>query len=185
MFKVEHLSFAFGPKKILDDVSFTIEDGKLIALVAPNGTGKTTLLSLLCGLLPNKNALITLNGQSLKKQRTKFLQQLFFLESSNQLYFELTVLDHLQYVKKMWRSQVDIQATLADLGMTGYQKEKVKNLSLGMKQHVVLAMYLVSDAQLLLIDEPLNGLDPTAIQKFERIFKKLRANGKSMLISSH
>lgn len=69
--------------------------------------------------------------------------------------------------------------------MASYDKMKIKNMSLGMKQHVILAMYLVSDASLMLIDEPLNGLDPTSIQLFERVFGHLRHQGKSLLVSSH
>lgn len=185
MLEVENLSFSFGKKDILKQVAFTVPDGKIIGLVAPNGTGKTTLLSVLCGLLPAKNAAINLNGANLKKQRVKFLQHLFFLESSNYLYYDLTVLDHLKYVKRMWKSAVSIESVLTELDMQSYKKMTIKNLSLGMKQHVLLAMYLVSDAKLMLIDEPLNGLDPTSIQQFEKVFEKLKAQGKSLLVSSH
>lgn len=185
MLAVKDLSFAFGKKEILNDVSFTIGDGKVVGLVAPNGTGKTTLLSLLCGLLPSGKAVINLNDADLKKQRVKFLKQLFFIESSNHLYFDLTVLDHLQYVKRMWKSNVEIEPILDELEMQSYKKMKIKNLSLGMKQHALLAMYLVSDAPMMLIDEPLNGLDPTSIQQFEEIFKRMKGEGKSLLVSSH
>ncbi|WP_071131864.1 ABC transporter ATP-binding protein [Enterococcus timonensis] len=185
MLEVKQLSFAFGKHQILDEVSFTVGDGQIIGLVAPNGTGKTTLLSLLCGLLPSGKAEINLNGENLKKNRVKFLEQIFFLESSNHLYYDLNVLDHLKYVEKMWHSKVNIEETLAELEMTDYKKKKIKHLSLGMKQHVLLAMYLVSDAKMLLIDEPLNGLDPTSIQQFEKIFRDLKSQGKSLLVSSH
>lgn len=185
MLTVADLSFAFKDKPILDHVSFTLADGQITGLVAPNGTGKTTLLRLLSGLLPNRAATIELNGVPLKKKRTAFLQQLFFLESSNQLYADLTVRDHLLYVKRMWQSDVDIQATIDLLGMSSYYKKKIKNLSLGMKQHALLAMYIVSDAQTMFIDEPLNGLDPTSIQEFEQVFKTLRDAGKTLLVSSH
>ncbi|WP_127848827.1 ATP-binding cassette domain-containing protein [Lacticaseibacillus hulanensis] len=185
MLEVKNLSFAFKDKPILNDVSFTLADGQIIGLVAPNGTGKTTLLRLLCGLLPSRDAQIELNGVSLQKQHTAFLKQLFFLESSNHLYADLTVRDHLLYVKKMWQSDVDVDSTVAELGMQSYYKKKIKSLSLGMKQHALLAMYIISDAQTMFIDEPLNGLDPTSIQQFEQEFRKLRAAGKTLLVSSH
>lgn len=185
MLKVENLSFAFKNKPILSDVNFTIENGTIIGLVAPNGTGKTTLLRLLSGLLPHGSAKLTLNSYDQQKQRTKYLNEMFFIESSNHLYMDLTAKDHLLYVKAMWHSDVNVQQVVDELGMTDYYKVKIKNMSLGMKQHVILAMYLVSDAQMLLIDEPLNGLDPTSIQLFERIFKELRSQKKSLLVSSH
>jgi ABC-2 type transport system ATP-binding protein len=185
MLEVANLNFGFKDKPILNNVNFTLADSQIIGLVAPNGTGKTTLLRLLCGLLPNKGAQITLNGVSLTKQHTAFLRQLFFLESSNHLYSDLTVRDHLRYVQRMWHSAVDIDQVVAELGMQSYYKKKIKSLSLGMKQHALLAMYIVSDAQTLFIDEPLNGLDPTSIQQFEQIFRQLRTQGKTLLVSSH
>ncbi|MFD1393389.1 ATP-binding cassette domain-containing protein [Lacticaseibacillus jixianensis] len=185
MLAVAGLSFSFKDKPILRDVNFTLEDGQIVGLVAPNGTGKTTLLKLLCGLLPAPAATITLNGLSLRTQRSAFLKQLFFLESSAHLYADLTVRDHLLYVKRMWRSRVDVQATIKQLQMESYYTKRIKNLSLGMKQHALLAMYMISDAQTMLIDEPLNGLDPTSIQQFEHIFGGLRAAGKTLLVSSH
>lgn len=166
-------------------MNFTIENGKIIGLVAPNGTGKTTLLRILSGLLPHGNATLTLNSYDQHKQRTKYLNQLFFVESSNYLYKDLTAKDHLLYVKSMWHSSINIQQVVDELGMASYDKMKIKNMSLGMKQHVILAMYLVSDASLMLIDEPLNGLDPTSIQLFERVFGHLRHQGKSLLVSPH
>ncbi|ERL64959.1 ATP-binding cassette domain-containing protein [Schleiferilactobacillus shenzhenensis] len=185
MLSVNDLSFSFKKNVIFDQVSFSINDGELVGLVAPNGTGKTTLLKLLCGLLPTAATTLTLNGIHLYQHRTAYLRQLFFLENSNQLYADLTVADHLTYVRSMWHSAVDIAGVVDSLGMAGYYRKKIKTLSLGMKQHVLLAMYLVSDAQTLLIDEPLNGLDPTSIQQFERVFLALKQQGKSMLISSH
>ena len=185
MLKVQHLNFAFGHQVILNDLSFTLPDGSITGLVAPNGTGKTTLLRCLCGLLPSGPQVMTLNGIDLYQKRKAYLGQLFFLENSNQLYADLTVIDHLKYVRKMWHSGVDLQSTITSLGMNGYDKKRIRELSLGMKQHALLAMYLVADAQLMLIDEPLNGLDPTSIRQFERIFAEQKAAGKTLLVSSH
>lgn len=185
MLTVTDLSFSFKHHPIFDHLNFSIHDGELVGLVAPNGTGKTTLLRLLCGLLPTAADTLVLNDIKLYQHRTKYLKQLFFLENSNQLYSELTVADHLTYVKAMWRSRIDIANVIDELEMRDYYKKKIKTLSLGMKQHVLLAMYIISDAQTLFIDEPLNGLDPTSIQQFEHIFLQLKNAGKSMVISSH
>ncbi|WP_054664498.1 ATP-binding cassette domain-containing protein [Lacticaseibacillus camelliae] len=185
MLAVTGLTFAFKRKPILDDVSFTLTDGQITGLVAPNGTGKTTLLRLLCGLLPVGQAHVLVNGIDQRQKHTQFLKQLFFLESSSNLYPDLTVQDHLLYVKRVWQSPVDIGETVASLGMQSYAKTRIKRLSLGMKQHALLAMYIVSNAQTMLIDEPLNGLDPSSIQQFEAMFRQLREEGKTLLVSSH
>ena len=185
MLEVHDLSFGYKDQQIFQHLSFTIQDGEIVGLVAPNGTGKTTLLKLLCGLLPTGIDTLKLNGLSLHAKRIAYLKQLFFLESSNQLYQDLTVKDHLTYVKAVWHSKVEIEPVIESLGMVGYYKKVIKDLSLGMKQHVLLAMYIISDAQTMLIDEPLNGLDPTSIQEFEEVFLQLKAKGKSLVISSH
>ncbi|MFD1392589.1 ATP-binding cassette domain-containing protein [Lacticaseibacillus jixianensis] len=185
MLEVSHLNFAFGKQGLLSDLSFTLAAGSITGLVAPNGTGKTTLLRCLCGLLPSGPGVLHLNGIDLYRKRTAYLAQLFFLENSTQLYADLTVADHLKYVRKMWHSSVSIQDTVGELEVAGYYRKRIRDLSLGMKQHALLAMYLVADPQLLLIDEPLNGLDPTSIQQFERIFTQLKAAGKTLLVSSH
>ncbi|MFD1441151.1 ABC transporter ATP-binding protein [Lacticaseibacillus hegangensis] len=185
MLAVSGLTFAFKRKPILADVSFTLADGQITGLVAPNGTGKTTLLRLLCGLLPISQAHVLVNGIDQQQKHTQFLKQLFFLESSSNLYPDLTVQDHLRYVKRVWQSPVDIGETVASLGMQSYAKTRIKRLSLGMKQHALLAMYIVSNAQTMLIDEPLNGLDPSSIQQFEAMFRQLREEGKTLLVSSH
>lgn len=185
MLKVTNLNFSFPQHPILNQVNFELADGEIVGLVAPNGTGKTTLLRLLSGLLDARGATITLNGTNANKQRRQYLAQLFFLENSGQLYPNLTVRDHLRYVRGMWQSDVVIEDIVEELEMIDYIDKKVKNLSLGMKQHLLLAMYLVTGANTLLIDEPLNGLDPTSILQFETIFRKLRNDGKTLLVSSH
>lgn len=185
MLTVKELSFAYKDQPIFEHLNFAVQDGEIAGLVAPNGTGKTTLLRLISGLLPTAKGTLTLNNISLHPNRIAYLKHLFFLENSNQLYQDLTVRDHLTYVQAVWHSKIDIDPVIESLGMCSYYKKTIKDLSLGMKQHVLLAMYMISDARLLLIDEPLNGLDPTSIQEFESVFLQLKAAGKSMIISSH
>lgn len=185
MLEVSGLSFNFHKKVILDDVSFSIEAGEIVGLVAPNGTGKSTLLRNITGLLTPKKGKVTLLGFDAYKQRTKFLSNLFFLEDSQRLYDNLSAREHFQYVKDMWKSDMDVDRVLKVLKMEDYAKKRVGKMSLGMKQHVLLGMYLMSDAKLLLFDEPLNGLDPTSIELFTKIFSRLKEQGRSIVMSSH
>ncbi len=128
---------------------------------------------------------MTLLGADAYKNRKKFLENLFFLEDSQRLYENLSAKEHFQYVKDMWHSPMAVDKVIKLLKMENYEKKKVGKMSLGMKQHVLLGMYLISEAKLLLFDEPLNGLDPTSIKLFTKIFSKLREQGRSIIMSSH
>nr|WP_137599055.1 ABC transporter ATP-binding protein [Enterococcus nangangensis] len=132
-----------------------------------------------------KKGSVTLLGADAYKNRKKFLENLFFLEDSQRLYENLSAKEHFQYVKDMWHSPMAVDKVIKLLKMENYEKKKVGKMSLGMKQHVLLGMYLISEAKLLLFDEPLNGLDPTSIKLFTKIFSKLREQGRSIIMSSH
>ncbi|WP_071131080.1 ABC transporter ATP-binding protein [Enterococcus timonensis] len=185
MLEVTDLHFSYGKKEILAGVSFDLTAGEIVGLVAPNGTGKSTLLRSLTGLLTTKKGQVRLLDFDRRKNRNDFLQHLFFLEDSTRLFDHLTAKEHFQYVKDLWSSKVEVKKVLQVLRMQEYAKKKVGKMSLGMKQHVLLGMYLMSDADLLLFDEPLNGLDPTSIDLFTDIFSRLKSQGKTMLMSSH
>ncbi|NSM41972.1 ATP-binding cassette domain-containing protein, partial [Enterococcus faecalis] len=114
-----------------------------------------------------------------------YLKELFFLESSKNLYDYLTPKEHLEYIKAAWKSNSDIEHIFEQLKMKEYQNRIIKKLSLGMKQHVLLAMYLASDATILLLDEPFNGLDPTSVSLFIMCLKEIVSKDKIVILSSH
>ena len=185
MLEVKQVHVAFKNQLLLQNASFTVEDASIACLVAPNGTGKTALLNVICGLLPSKTGGIKCNGISLRSKRRAFLHQLFFVQNADDLFANLTVKDHLRYVKIMWQSRIDISRVLTQVELTTSQNKQIQQLSLDKKQQLLLAMAIVSDAPVVLMDEPLNGLDVEATQKFEQIFMSLREQGKTLLIASH
>ncbi|KRN18612.1 hypothetical protein FC75_GL000552 [Lacticaseibacillus camelliae DSM 22697 = JCM 13995] len=185
LLEVKNLSFNYGKQPILDDLSFTIEAGTIVGLVAPNGTGKSTLLRNVTGLLRPKHGTVSLLGHDSWHDRQEFLKHLFFLEDSTRLYEGLNPNELFGYVKDVWGGQLSVDRVVKVLRMDKYRKKRVASMSLGMKQHVLLGMYLISGADLLLFDEPLNGLDPTSIELFTRVFSQLKGQGKSILMSSH
>lgn len=184
MLDVIHLDYAYRDKEILKDLEMHLPAGEIIGLVAPNGTGKTTLLKILARAFLPKKGQITLNSIDYSK-REKYLQQLFFMESIANLSANLTAVDHLKYVKKMWDSSVSIEDVLQNLGMESYANKKVAKFSLGMKQHLIIALYIVSDTPLLLLDEPHNGLDPSSVKVIKQVFRSLKEKGKTIFYSSH
>lgn len=185
-FVVENLAIQFKRTKILENVSFELSAGEIVGLVAPNGTGKTTLLKGIAGLLRLTNGELWLEADGNRiKQREAFLSRMFFVLSSDAFYENLSVLEHLQIVQKYWHSNISIEEASRFFGIAYFHHKKVKELSLGMKQQLLLTLYLMSDAPLLLLDEPLNGLDPTNVRRFNELIQYFKETGKMVLMSSH
>lgn len=108
-----------------------------------------------------------------------------FLESTNQLSDYLSAVDYLTLIKYYWQSKVECQTVFQRLKMTEYLTLPIGKMSLGMKQHVLLAAYLISDSSVMLFDEPLNGLDPGSIDILNSLIRQWQKEGKTILLSSH
>jgi ABC-type multidrug transport system, ATPase component len=184
MLEIIKVSHSYGGEKILQDLSLSINTPQIVGLVAPNGTGKTTLLKIISKSIRIQKGKLKINEVD-SGNRREYLKQIFFIESGTSLIPDLTVLDHLKYVKKMWKSKVCIKEVLSRLNMDSYKNKTVKKLSLGMQQHLIIAMYMVSDASVILLDEPHNGLDLTSVVLIKKIFLELKNSGKIILYSSH
>jgi len=180
---IEGLSVSRGKNNVIDNLDFHAYKGEIVALVAPNGTGKTTLFNGLTHLINSKYRTLEIQGEQFS-DRINFNQSFFFLESSHYLYEELTAIDHLKVIKKAWTSPISIEQTIKKLKMDDYSTVPAKKLSLGMKQHLLVAMYIVSNAPVLFFDEPLNGLDPGSIKIVNSLLVEL-SQDKTIIISSH
>ncbi|WP_167628310.1 ABC transporter ATP-binding protein [Listeria valentina] len=185
MITIENLSVKLGKSLILDHLSLKISSGEIIGLVAPNGTGKTTLLRSISGLQKITSGKISLDSHDIKQADTNYCRSFFYLQNVDLLYPELTVIEHLRFVKYTWKSDQQIDQILDLLQMTAYQHKKTSKLSLGMKQHLVIAMAITSGAPNILMDEPFNGLDPTSVHIVTRAIHSLAQAGKAFLFSSH
>ena len=180
---IENLNIKRGKKVVIENLDFSATKGDIVALVAPNGTGKTTFFNGLTHMIKSNYSHLEIQGESFS-DRVKFNQSFFFLETSNFLYEDLTVTDHLILIKNAWKSPISINGTLDKLKMQNYSSLPVKKLSLGMKQHLLIAMYMISNAPVLLLDEPLNGLDPGSIKIVNSLLISL-SRDKTIIISSH
>ncbi len=151
--KVKSVSAVFKKQNVLDNCFFVVQSGESVGLVAPNGTGKTTLLKAMVGLEKTKKGKIQIDETiDLYQNRERFLHEVFFILSNEILYENLTVLDHLEMLKELWHSSASIDEASQFFKIHSFHKKKVKQLSLGMKQQLILTMYLVSEAPILLFD---------------------------------
>ncbi|MUV38686.1 sn-glycerol-3-phosphate import ATP-binding protein UgpC [Lentibacillus sp. JNUCC-1] len=169
---------------VLNGIDISIEEPQIAALVGPNGSGKTTLLNCMTNLLPFDEGDVQLLGK--KHTDPTIFYDASYLQDNRILYEHLTGLDHLKFICKVQKIPLSRIKEVTDrVGMSGYVKKRVRNYSLGMKQHLLLAMVIINDPKLLLLDEPLNGLDPTSAVSVRNILLELHDEGTTILLSSH
>lgn len=182
--EVNNLNKSYGKHKVLNDLSFKIEKPQVLALIGPNGSGKSTLMNCMMNLISFDSGEIEILGKSNKDY--EIFREVSFLKDNRVLYPYLTGFDHLKYIcdiQKISQERIDQVIELADIG--SFYKKIVSSYSLGMKQRLLLAMALCNNPKLILMDEPLNGLDTDSIFKFRDLIKNLGENNTTILISSH
>jgi ABC-2 type transport system ATP-binding protein len=178
--------FRYG-RKVVNEVSLKVPEGSIFGFLGPNGAGKTTTIRLLTGMLENDKDNISIYGRSLKKNLPGIFKGMGTLIETPSLYLHLNARDNLRVItrlRKMDESSVD--EVLQVVGLFNDRKRKVKEYSLGMKQRLGVAMALLPDPSLLILDEPANGLDPAGIIEIREMLKRLnRDHGKTIFVSSH
>lgn len=180
---IKNLSKLYGKNQVLNNICFDLEKPAILGLVGPNGAGKSTLINSI-GNLINFDGEIEVFGISNKNPDV--FKNMTILKDNSVLYPYLTGLDHLQFIKESHKVSGDRLSYIIEfLNIGSYMDKKVESYSLGMKQHLLLAMAIMPDTDLIIMDEPLNGLDPTSILKTREIITNLYKNGKTVIISSH
>ena len=180
-------SVGYGSTTILSIGSLFLSPGTAAGLVAPNGSGKTTLLEALSGQFPTRIRSGSLAADGICQRRSAEFAELVYLSSSGgtDLYPTLSALEHLAFVREAWKSATDIDSLCSSLGISSYLDKPTRKLSTGMKQQVKLAMAISTDCPYLILDEPLNGLDPGKRKTSCDAMRSEVARGRSVLISSH
>lgn len=182
------LTYHFNKQqKTLDDINLKVEKGSIYGFLGPNGAGKTTTLRLLLGLLKKQQGSIQLFGREFDQHRLESLKNIGSLIEQPSLYGHLTAKENLEVYRKIYgASKERISSVLQLVGLTSTGKKKAKQFSLGMKQRLSIAIALLHNPELLILDEPTNGLDPNGIIETRELIKKLnRENGVTIIVSSH
>lgn len=184
MLEVVNIEKSYGKKKILHDISFSIEKGQIKALVGPNGSGKTTLMNTMTNLLKRDGGQVLVDGKEFKDE--KIFNHISFFKDENILDENLYGMDYLNYIKNVYkRTKDDVDRVIKEIGIEGFVKSKTGSYSLGMKKKLMLAMDFLPQRDIILLDEPLSGLDPTSVIKMMDLIKKKAKDGQGILISSH
>lgn len=189
MLELKQIGMQFQEKRVLDDISITFESGQIIGLVAPNGTGKSTLMNVIMNYLSPKQGQVIVGGglkYTSKPNEVKIHQVMSMMPDQNDLYNHVSGKNHMKIYQTMWNSRPElIEDTITKLGMASYVKKKTGTYSLGMRQRLCFAMQIVSDTKIMLMDEVMNGLDPTHVEMISQILVEKKREGKTVIIASH
>ena len=185
MIKVSNLTKKFGDFIAVDNVSFEIAPGEAVALWGPNGAGKTTIIRSLLGLHAAQGELLV-NGWDIKREGKKVRSVVGYVPQELAFYADLSTRDTLRFFAKLKRAAAPrVEEVLAEVGLSDHGDKPVATLSGGMKQRLALAIALLADPPLLMLDEPTSNLDATARDDFIKLLLRQRASGKTLLLTSH
>ena len=183
-----NLNFSFSNGfKTLQDINLFVPEGSVYGFLGPNGAGKTTTLRLLLGLLKNQQGKLEIFGKEFSSHRIEILKRLGSLIEQPSLYQHLTAKENLEIYRLIYHVDKNrINEVLKIVGLDHTGKKKAKQFSLGMKQRLSIAIALLHQPELLILDEPTNGLDPNGIIETRELIKKLnKEHNTTVIVSSH
>ena len=186
--KIENLSKSYDKNLVLKNINLEIEEGSIFGLIGPNGAGKSTLMKSILGLVKKDSGSISLYGKEINaKNQKETNKNLGSLIENPYFYDHLTAYHNLDLICDMKNIKKDnIDKVLKDVGLFTSKNKKARDFSLGMKQRLGIAIALIGNPKFLILDEPINGLDPYGIEEMRDLFKNIVKNSNtSILISSH
>ncbi|MFJ6265038.1 ABC transporter ATP-binding protein [Lysinibacillus xylanilyticus] len=185
--QTENLSKNFGKEQAVSNINLKIRKGEIYGFLGPNGAGKTTTIRMLLGLMKPSSGTIKIFQKDLKKERINILAKVGSLVENPSYYPHLTAYENLEALRKILgvpKSRID--EVLEIVRLKDAADKKVKGFSLGMKQRLGIAASLLHNPELLILDEPTNGLDPSGIIEIRNLIKRLpEEHGMTIIISSH
>ncbi|WP_172195485.1 ABC transporter ATP-binding protein [Saccharibacillus qingshengii] len=186
--QLENLTKRIGRKTIVDQLSFEVKQGEIVGLLGPNGAGKTTAIRMMTGLIRISGGDVRIAGKSIRAQFKEAIVHVGGIIENPEFYPYMSGFDNLKQAARMTDSVTDtrIREVIALLGLEEAQHKKVKAYSLGMRQRLGIAQALLDRPQLLILDEPTNGLDPAGIREMRDYLKQIACSERiAILVSSH
>jgi ABC-type multidrug transport system ATPase subunit len=185
--QTHNLSKRYAQRLAVNNLNLAVQQGEIFGFLGPNGAGKTTTIRMLLGLIAPTAGSVEILGQDLITQRARILPRVGALIETPALYPYMSGHDNLRAFGSLLGGVPEkrIDAVLEIVGLRARQKDRVRTYSLGMKQRLGVAVALLHDPDLLILDEPANGLDPAGIVEMRDLMHRLTAEGKTILFSSH
>ncbi|MCD6367358.1 MAG: gliding motility-associated ABC transporter ATP-binding subunit GldA [Bacteroidales bacterium] len=178
----------YGKQKALDDVSFTIDEGKIVGFLGPNGAGKSTMMKIITGFISKTSGEVLVNDMDIDEQSLEVRKIIGYLPENNPLNLEMYVREYLLFVAgiyKLGKNKIDKINEMIELtGLTPEQNKKIGELSKGFRQRLGLAQALLHDPEVLILDEPTSGLDPNQIIEIRELIQRV-GKKKTVMLSTH
>ena len=184
---IKNISKLYGKQKALDDVSLEIKSGEIVGLLGPNGAGKSTLMKIISCYIPQSEGQVEVMGHNVLENPIAVKSKIGYLPESNALYHEMYVKEYLNFVASIFKIKNKKERIAEMIELTGLQKEqhkKIGTLSKGYKQRVGIAQAFIHNPDVLILDEPISGLDPNQLIEIRNLIKEIGAT-KTVLFSSH
>lgn len=184
--EVSNVSKKYKDRMLVDNVSFSVEKGEILGIVGLNGSGKTVMLKCICGLMEYNSGTIKVNDKVIGKDREYPDNMGVIIETPGFLPY-YSGYKNLEYLASLRNkiSKQDIKDVLVKVGLGGEEKKLVAKYSLGMKQRLGIAQAIMEDPEFLILDEPMNGLDKDGIAEVRNLLLEMKAQGKTMIVTSH
>ena len=178
----------FGDKTVVDHVTMSVAEGEIVGFLGPNGSGKTTTIRIMCGLLTPDEGEGTVLGFNIRTESLRIKREVGYMTQKFSFYEDLTIGENLEFVARLYRLkpvEEYVARTLEELGLTTRRSQLAGTLSGGWKQRLALAVCIMHKPKLLLLDEPTAGVDPKARRDFWEEIHALAAEGITVLVSTH
>lgn len=187
LLEVKNINKRYGKKWAMTDVSFQVEAGRIVGLIGPNGAGKSTTMRAITGLMRYDSGSVMFDGEPITFSHHQALDKMGNLIEYPAIYPNLTALEHLKLYAMDTKTPADFQDLMRKTQIDGanFGKRKAKQFSLGMKQRLGIAIALIRHPKLVILDEPMNGLDPQSVHDLRILIRTLADEGVAFLISSH
>ncbi len=186
MIEVEHAVRLFGSFRAVDDISFSIQKGEIVGLLGPNGAGKTTTMRMISCFLEPTSGSIKIDGLDVTKNPVEVKRKIGYMPESAPLYSDMIVADYLSYISEMYGldPKEKLPALAQICGLKEQMHKNIADLSRGNRQRVGLAHALMSDPEILILDEPTGGLDPNQVAEVRSLIKEI-GKTRTVIISTH
>ncbi|MDX9704790.1 MAG: ATP-binding cassette domain-containing protein [Weeksellaceae bacterium] len=182
---IQNLTQKYGKQLALDKVSLSIQKGEIVGLLGPNGAGKSTLMKSITGAIIPNSGEIKIDEYSVLNHPIKAKKKIGFLPENNPLYYDMYVKEYLNFVADIREEkQSKVTEVIQKVGLTPESHKKIGQLSKGYKQRVGLAQAILSNPEILILDEPTNGLDPNQILEIREIIREI-GQSKTVILSTH
>ncbi|MDK2899769.1 MAG: type transport system ATP-binding protein [Thermosipho sp. (in: thermotogales)] len=183
--KVENLKKLYGKFEALKGISFEVEEGEVFSLLGPNGAGKTTTVEILIGLREKSEGKIYYFNKEMEKIDKKIKSVIGVSLQKTELFRELTVIETLKLFRSFYKDGYDPYEVLEKIELVEKEKERVKNLSGGQFQRLVVGLSFINDPKIIFLDEPTTGLDPQSRRKIWDIILEFKDKGKTIFLTTH